>query len=666
MLSDVLHADEVLRCPTASEIGAAPDACEGPPPLPLPASVDVGSYLATFGTADPQLSGAEWSSDAPPPVAQLVSVELAPPPRWTDVVAAKETPRFRIPKSPAPKSVPVAPPVLTSRWQRFRTWLVAAVTRCVAWYREDSCWYFGSMAVHAIGLVGLALISLAIPTTILSLSSDSAPSFEAPKVDTAAMEISRFEVGDAPLEPTELNAETLAQIEPLPIGSPAAEPLGGQEARDYDDSPTFEEAGGGKVIDREGLKLGGLGGISVKNLPGPAGLGGVGVSAGFGKNPGVGGAGEGFGSRGKGQRQAILGPGGGTKASERAVGAALSWLARHQTAHGRWSLDFRHQCKGGACSGTGFVRADAAATSMALLPFLAAGETHKSKGPYKQTVAKGLAWLIQQQRSDGNLAGGADQPMYSHGLATLTLCEAYGMTKDEHLGAAARQGVDFIIRAQNETTGGWRYEPGDTGDTSVFGWQIMALKSAQTAGLAVDSAVFDNAQKWLHSVAKGENLGLYSYQPYREVTPVMTAVGMLCSQYLGVDPKSPAMLEGKRALLQNLPDGTLGRNTYYWYYATLAMHNFSDGDWDAWNRKMRRTLIETQAREGCATGSWDPEKPTLDAWGRQGGRLMTTSLCALSLEVYYRYLPLFRTDSLVPGPPKPADFTAQNDDTEKP
>jgi hypothetical protein len=192
----------------------------------------------------------------------------------------------------------------------------------------------------------------------------------------------------------------------------------------------------------------------------------------------------------------------------------------------------------------------------------------------------------------------------------------------------------------------------------------MALKSALLAGLPVDSAVLDNSQKWLHSVAKGEHLGLYSYQPYQQVTPTLTAVGMLCRQYLGVDPKSAEMREGKNALLENLPDSTVGRSTYYWYYATQAMHNFGPcDDWDTWNRKMRRVLIESQEKDtaGCATGSWDPAHPTADAWGQDGGRLMTTSLSALILEVYYRYLPLFQTDSFVPGRKNNMGFTEPMD-----
>jgi hypothetical protein len=301
------------------------------------------------------------------------------------------------------------------------------------------------------------------------------------------------------------------------------------------------------------------------------------------------------------------------------------------------------------------VKSDAAATGLAILPFLAAGETHRGKSAYAKQVNRGINWLVKQQEPSGNLAGGTpEKPMYAHAIATLALCEAYGMTKgdsktrDENLGSACRRAVNYLERAQNESTGSWRYTPGEAGDTSVFGWVIMALKSAQLAEIPVNSTVFDRAPIWLNSVAKGEHLGLYSYLPYREVTPTMTSVGMLCRQYLGIDKKDPSILEGKAYLLQNLPDGVLGRNTYYWYYASLAMHNFNDADWDTWNRRLRKILIESQATEGCAAGSWDPERPSLDYYGQQGGRLMTTCLNTLTLEVYYRQIPLFRTDSLLP------------------
>jgi hypothetical protein len=75
-----------------------------------------------------------------------------------------------------------------------------------------------------------------------------------------------------------------------------------------------------------------------------------------------------------------------------------------------------------------------------------------------------------------------------------------------------------------------------------------------------------------------------------------------------------------------------------------VLHNAPGPQWDEWNRTMRRLLIETQEKTGCQEGSWDPNRPDPDPWGNQGGRLMVTSLCCLTLEVYYRYLPLYQLD----------------------
>ncbi len=330
------------------------------------------------------------------------------------------------------------------------TWNVKdTLIACRDYFHETGQWYLGSAAFHALALIILALISMATTNVVVG-TSDTAPLFSA----TESTEMSpppaftRFEVGDAPLEPTELNTETLSMFEAKPIAS--------QTAIYYDDSPEFVEAGGGSSSDLRGPQLGGLGGFSVKDLPGPAGKGGVGVGSGLGDKPGVGGQGEGFGFRGKGHREAIAGAFGGTKASERAVGAALNWLHRHQTSFGKWSLDFRHQCKNGTCSGPGVIHSDEAATAMALLPFLAAGQTQKSKGPYQQTISKGLTWLIKEQTPEGSLAGGSEQPMYAHGLATLVLCEAYGMTHDEHIGTAAqrRWPSSYMLKIRPRAAGG--------------------------------------------------------------------------------------------------------------------------------------------------------------------------------------------------------------------
>ena len=93
---------------------------------------------------------------------------------------------------------------------------------------------------------------------------------------------------------------------------------------------------------------------------------------------------------------------------------------------------------------------------------------------------------------------------------------------------------------------------------------------------------------------------------------------------------------------------------YFYYYATQVVHFFEGDEWKLWNegpkqkdgtRKggMRDLLIELQHKKAGATeGSWDPENGFI---GRQCGRLGTTALCLLTLEVYYRNLPLTKRAS---------------------
>ena len=272
------------------------------------------------------------------------------------------------------------------------------------------------------------------------------------------------------------------------------------------------------------------------------------------------------------------------------VESALTWLAKHQDyATGKWSLKtYVAQCKPGdrSCTGTSDIPADAGATALALLPFLSAGYTHQSNNIYKQHIRRGIAWLIRNQQPDGNLARGAQQPMYSHGIATAALSAAYGLTKDREISHAAQGAVNYILKAQNATDGGWRYNPGDAGDTSVMGWQLLALKTAQNAGLNVNELAFSGASKWLDSVALHDGTE-YSYQPQQPPVNTMNAVGLFGRQCIGITSDNPMLVGGVKYLMHNLPDQGMS-NIYYWYYATKVMHNRSGREWDTWNRKDAR------------------------------------------------------------------------------
>jgi hypothetical protein len=340
------------------------------------------------------------------------------------------------------------------------------------------------------------------------------------------------------------------------------------------------------------------------------------------------------------------------RATDGAVVAALYWLAKHQAPQGNWSLQkYTELCKDKTCTGEASQESLSAATALGLLPFLAAGQTQASNGPFKKTISQGVNWLLDHQQPDGDLSAEAASHMYSHGLATVVLCEDFGMSRDKGVGAAAQKAIDFIDAAQNPTTGGWRNEPKDDGGMSTFAWQLTALKSAQLAGLTVKQSILDGAKKWLQSCGSGgDKVGQFSSQPHGEPTLGMSAAGILANQYLNADRKNSVNTAGVQLLMANLPDSG-NYNVYYWFNGTQVMHNMADKDWDTWYRKVRKALLESQSRTGCASGSWDPEKQNKDAWEPLGGRMMQTSLSCLTLEAYYRYLPLYQLDKPRSEPP---------------
>jgi hypothetical protein len=226
--------------------------------------------------------------------------------------------------------------------------------------------------------------------------------------------------------------------------------------------------------------------------------------------------------------------------------------------------------------------------------------------------------------------------MYCHGMATLALSEALAMSGDERLRPIVERAIGYTLRAQNRTTGGWRYRPGDTGDTSQLGWQLMALKSAELAGLDFPSETRRGIERFTTSVSSGTGGGLASYRPNDKVSRPMTAEALVCRQFLGTPRQSPALDEAGNYLLGELP-GTAQTNYYYWYYGTLGMYQLQGEHWRRWNDALTRQLLATQSSVGEGAGSWEPN----DVWGGYGGRVYSTALAALCLEVYYRYLPLY-------------------------
>jgi hypothetical protein len=383
---------------------------------------------------------------------------------------------------------------------------------------------------------------------------------------------------------------------------------------------------------------------------------------------GVGGGGSGaYGWRDGGGKKRAIGRFGGSAATESAVLAALRWFKRHQTKEGSWSFyNYDDECKdnpkcesfeeGWEKRKNHIGNEKNGATAFALLCFLGAGHTHKA-GRFRQQVANGIAYLKDNQGADGSFS----YANYVHAITTMAVSEAYGMTKSNELKDIAQKAVDVLLARQNEYAG-WDYATA-TGrnDTSVTGWCVMALKSAKSAGLGIGMG-FEGAKNHFDKVTP-EIVGgvsepklakhcMYEYQSKAGAPKMgghdnatLTSICLLGRIFIGEDTHGEKLRAHANMLLDHLPKMIDPKKTvswwtsasyYQWYYSTLSMFQMGGNYWKQWNEALKKTLCDLQRKGGCEDGSWEP----ISRRGSRAGRVYSTAVNCLSLEVYYRYLPV--------------------------
>ncbi len=336
------------------------------------------------------------------------------------------------------------------------------------------------------------------------------------------------------------------------------------------------------------------------------------------------------------------------------VDRGLDFLARSQHKDGRWSLG---TFAGGTPADVPKLRSDTAATGLALLGFLGAGHDHFD-GPHRDTVRRGLEFLLAAQKPDGDLYLPADELsnscawLYSHGIAAIALCEAVGMTGDPLVKPAAEKACGFIAASQHPTRGGWRYTPRSDADLSVSGWMLVAVRSGELGGVKTDPRTLDGVRRLLEAASTPTDSTRYAYNPLKpeqRMSPLssacMTAVGGLMRLHTGATADDPRVMQAARLLAAMPPEyGTATRKTrdsYLWYYASQVLVHTGGPEWQTWYGRLVDTLAATQESAGPKAGSWDPLGPAPDRWGIYGGRIYVTALHLLALEVPDRRLPTY-------------------------
>lgn len=298
-----------------------------------------------------------------------------------------------------------------------------------------------------------------------------------------------------------------------------------------------------------------------------------------------------------------------------AVDRGLAWLAGKQHEDGSYG------------SGSYYGK-HVGITGLACMAFMCDGHL-PGRGKYGHVVANGVRFVLSCAGESGLLAAETSHgPMYGHGFATLFLAQVYGTSPEPELREKLRRAVRLIIRTQNDR-GGWRYQPAKTpGDISVTICQVMALRAARNAGIAVPKSTIDLAIEYVRESQNPDGGFRYMLTPGASGF-ARSAAGVAALNYAGVY-NDQAIERGLNYMERYLPGSQTGRIPHYFYgqyYGVQAMYQAGGERWRRWWPAIREDLLGLQQPDG--------------SWHGEAGPEYGTAMALIILQVPKRLLPIF-------------------------
>jgi len=290
---------------------------------------------------------------------------------------------------------------------------------------------------------------------------------------------------------------------------------------------------------------------------------------------------------------------------EKAIDRAQNWLAKTQQPNGSW----------GTCNGV---------NAMSLIALMVNGGTpgHTKHG---REISKAIEFIIANQKDNGYLIVGSKGSMYQHGLSTIALAEAYGMTQNPAIRECLTKAVQLTLKAQN-ARGGWRYNPVPLDDDlSVTVIQVMSLRAVAETGIYVPQDAIDFGIRYVKSHRSDKTMG-FGYGGPNDVNWRMTAAGVVSLQSYGLsdDPSIPPAIE---YLTKNIDFSARGNDRMCWYghyYSSVALYHYGGDAWKTYYTKICQHILADWTQPGCY------------------GDPLTTSWAILVMGTPYRYLPIYQ------------------------
>ncbi len=311
----------------------------------------------------------------------------------------------------------------------------------------------------------------------------------------------------------------------------------------------------------------------------------------------------------------------------------LMTTAATQAANKGLAFLTERQLEDGSFGTSGYAR-NVAVCGLSGMAFLASGST-PTRGPYAEQIDRCIEYLLEQTSEEGFIAA-ADAtsrgPMYGHGFATLFLCEVYGMSEQTELRDRLGQAVELIVGSQNPE-GGWRYQPRpNDADLSVTVCQVMALRAARNAGIAVPRKTIDQAIAYVKSCQNNDGGFRYTLAGGGQPSQFARSAAGVVALYNAGIYTGPELTNGLDYLEQFQPGKeNAGRDGYYFYahyYAAQAMWHAGGERWQQWYPAIRDELVARQR----ADNSW------IDSICVEYG----TAMACIVLQVPNNYLPILQ------------------------
>jgi prenyltransferase beta subunit len=308
------------------------------------------------------------------------------------------------------------------------------------------------------------------------------------------------------------------------------------------------------------------------------------------------------------------------------------WLEKNQAQDGSWNV---------ALEG-GSAEYRVGVTGLAILSFLSEG-SHNLGGRFKDTVARGINYLIDKQNASGLFGGTDGHYMYNHGLSTLAVAECFLLSQDESQRGPLTKAVNFIISNQ-KSDGGWGYKiDADNNDTTVICFQVMALRTAHLAGIrdaAIPQALSKARRRILELTDDEGKVGYNRLDSNKKAVysqelgyHTLTAMGAFAYVMSSVNVNWEVINLYRKTILTNeMPvHADKKKNDFMFpFFASLVLYQVQDPSFDEWFQHVVGKLLKMQSSDGSWSGS-------LDRWFSHGGRVYSTAVIILIIQSPNRY-----------------------------